>query len=310
MQRWLEKRLRSALQPQPTLIYSWWSTFTAFGAAKAVDDRGIPLVSRAHGYDLFADQERVGFVPFQGNLISRATAVFSVSEAGCNYLLKKYPGYRNVIDVAYLGTPPMDGGEQTHEGPAETIVTCSSVVGVKRLILFVEALQLLARGWPKIEFHWIHIGGGPGLTELMNECSARTDLAGKATFLGQVAPERVREFFAHVSVDAFCNVSSSEGLPVALMEAASAGIPLLALDVGGNSEVVDDSNGRLLPADADAEQIAQALAGILMASPDDVSAMRRASRARWEERFDGRRNYAEFAQRLVELAQAPPARAR
>jgi glycosyltransferase involved in cell wall biosynthesis len=92
------------------------------------------------------------------------------------------------------------------------------------------------------------------------------------------------------------------------MEAASAGIPLLALDVGGNSEVVDASNGRLLPADATAGQIASALASILTAAPDEVASMRQASRRRWQERFDGRRNYVDFARRLVELAQVPTGR--
>ena len=189
-----------------------------------------------------------------------------------------------------------------------SIVTCSSVVGVKRLDRLVDALVVLAHDWPEIEFHWIHIGGGAGLPDLVRKIASQASLAGKATFLGQVTPERVREFFSSNHVDAFCNVSYSEGLPVTLLEAASAGIPLLALDVGGNGEVVDASNGQLLPADATSGQIARALASILTAPPDEVASMRQASRTRWQECFDGQRNYVAFAQRLLELAQVPTGR--
>jgi len=308
VQRWLERRLRSGQGPQPSVIYSWWSSFVALGASKAVENREICMVSRAHGYDLFAEQERVGFVPFQEKYLSLATAVFSVSEAGRRYLVDLYPQYRHMIHVAYLGTLSAGEVESIRAPQVRSIVTCSSVVGVKRLDRLVDALEVLAHDWPQIEFHWIHIGGGVGLPDLVRKCATRDSLVGRTTFLGQVTPERVREFLSGTSVDAFCNVSSSEGLPVTLMEAASAGIPLLALDVGGNSEVVDASNGRLLPADATAGQIASALASILTAAPDEVASMRQASRRRWQERFDGRRNYVDFARRLVELAQVPTGR--
>ena len=308
VQRWLDRRLRSEEGPQPSVIYSWWSSFVALGASKALENREIPMVSRAHGYDLFAEQERVGFVPFQEEYLSRATAVFSVSEAGRRYLVSLYPQYRKRIHVAYLGTSSSGDVESIRAPQVRSIVTCSSVVGVKRLDRLVDALVVLAHDWPEIEFHWIHIGGGAGLPDLVRKIASQASLAGKATFLGQVTPERVREFFSSNHVDAFCNVSYSEGLPVTLMEAASAGIPLLALDVGGTGEVVDASNGQLLPADATSGQIARALASILTAPPDEVASMRQASRTRWQECFDGQRNYVAFAQRLLELAQVPTGR--
>ena len=38
----------------------------------------------------------------------------------------------------------------------------------------------------------------------------------------------------------FVNVSSSEGIPVSIMEASSVGIPCLATDVGGTGEIISD----------------------------------------------------------------------
>ena len=48
--------------------------------------------------------------------------------------------------------------------------------------------------------------------------------------------------------DVFCLASHHEGLPVAVMEAMTMGLPIVATDVGGLSElVVDGVHGRLVP---------------------------------------------------------------
>ena len=44
-------------------------------------------------------------------------------------------------------------------------------------------------------------------------------------------------------VDLFLTVSANEGIPVSIMEAQSFGIPVIATDVGGISEIVNNVNG-------------------------------------------------------------------
>ncbi len=63
----------------------------------------------------------------------------------------------------------------------------------------------------------------------------------------------------YAAFDAVLNVSRHEGLSIATQEALAAGLPVVALDVGGQSEIVHPSL-TLLPPDSTAAQIAERLA--------------------------------------------------
>lgn len=139
------------------------------------------------------------------------------------------------------------------------------------------------------------------LPDLQQRVAASSVLAQRATFVGQVEPQDVRTWLGSHEVDALVNVSASEGLPVALMEAASFGIPMIATAVGGSPEIVDDSCGRLLPADPSVEEVARVLADFARLSVDERDRIRDASRARWASRFSADTNYEEFGDLLASL---------
>ena len=60
----------------------------------------------------------------------------------------------------------------------------------------------------------------------------------------------VAVYYASHAVDAFINVSASEGLPVSIMETQSFGTPVIPTSVGGTPELVTQQNGWLLPCDS------------------------------------------------------------
>ena len=85
--------------------------------------------------------------------------------------------------------------------------------------------------------------------------------------------------------NAMLSVSAYEGLSLAHLEALSAGVPLVATDAGGTSEIADQAEAvTVLPLDAPAAQFASALAackGGSAALPTSFSRHKMAARAAW-----------------------------
>jgi glycosyltransferase involved in cell wall biosynthesis len=84
--------------------------------------------------------------------------------------------------------------------------------------------------------------------------------------------------------DAVVLTSASEGTPVTIIEALAAGRPVVATDVGGVRDVVDDQETGFLVAPGDTRALAERV-GILAADPARRAAMGEAGRQRVLERY-------------------------
>lgn len=123
---------------------------------------------------------------------------------------------------------------------------------------------------PNVRF--VTVGQGPQEEEL-RQLHDSLDLGDGLLMLGH-RPDAVRVMGA---CDVFCLASHREGLPVALMEALALGLPIVATDVGGIPEVVDDGvEGTLVPP-ADPRRLADA---VLDLARDDERRQQMADAAR------------------------------
>lgn len=308
-ERIVQAHLERLLESGSVVCYAWWATAESAGAARACGRFGVPFITRMHGYDLYDEQQPIGFQPFQEGLVKDATVLAPVSKAGAEYLIARYPWAQDKVVTLYLGSSQPESIAQGSQDGTFRVVSCSQVIPVKRVEMIMDVVSEVARrGHRRIT--WTHIGAGPGLAELQRVVAARPELSARVTFLGDIAHAEVLQFLSHQPADLFINMSTSEGLPVSLMEAASCGIPLLALDVGGVGEVVDSANGCLLPARATVAEAADAVVS-LMACSDSATAMLRArSRQRWERSFDAEVNTTRAIELLVANAGASPAQER
>jgi glycosyltransferase involved in cell wall biosynthesis len=142
--------------------------------------------------------------------------------------------------------------------------------------------------------HLTLVGDGPERAAL-EEHAALLDLDRAVTFVG--ARGEVASILA--AFDVFALASRSEGISLTLLEAASAGLPVVATRVGGNDEVVvDGETGFLVPA-GDPAAFAEALA-VLSERPSRAT-MGAAGRARVERRFSLERMTGAYAELYAEV---------
>jgi glycosyltransferase involved in cell wall biosynthesis len=274
----------------PTHVYSFWLYDTALVASWIKDEMGCSgAVSRAHRYDLYREQNKLGYLPFRSYLFDRLDRVLPCSENGHDYLGDTWKIPSAKVAVSHLGTRDLpDKSSESRQGPFK-IVSCSRVVDTKRVGLIADALKILdARGVP---VEWTHYGAGPCLRDVVRTCSTFSKV--RATFAGALPNAEILGRYAANHYDLFVNVSTVEGLPLSIMEACGCGMPVLATDVGGTSEIVADGvNGALLPADCTAEAVADAIAAFVEAPAERLLGMRAASRDVWEREFTVRGNVA------------------
>lgn len=140
----------------------------------------------------------------------------------------------------------------------------------------LSAFAALRAGRP--DAHLTLIGDGPLRKELEAE-AARLSLGGGVTFAGTRGD--IAELLP--AFDVFVLSSTTEGISLTLVEAASAGLPIVATRVGGNPEIVRDGETGLLVPPGDPAALAAGLE--LLASDPDRAEMGRRGRARMVERF-------------------------
>lgn len=98
-------------------------------------------------------------------------------------------------------------------------------------------------------------GDGPELDRLLAEREALGLSPTDVRFLG--ARTDVPELMA--AADGYLMTSVSEALPLVLLEASAAGLPMVATDVGGTSEIVRDGRTGLLAHAGDPDDVAAAM---------------------------------------------------
>lgn len=111
-------------------------------------------------------------------------------------------------------------------------------------------------------------GEGPNLIQ----CKQIADGDPRIRFLGLVPRERVPGVFDQV--DAFCLFSECEGLPLAIQEALSRGVPVLGTSVGGIPDLVADGMNGMLTSQQTVEAVSRVLGRFSALSDDRVATMR------------------------------------
>lgn len=136
---------------------------------------------------------------------------------------------------------------------AEAIVYVGRLDMAKGLAELISAVGILRPQHPRLHA-WI-IGNGPDHPQLV-EAIAAQNLSGEVKLVPSCPTDKVAAWMA--ASDLITLPSYREGCPNVVIEALASGRPVVATEVGGIPELMDNQSGRLVPA-RDAAALARGL---------------------------------------------------
>jgi len=224
---------------RPSLVHAH-SSKAGFLGRLAARAAGVPAVFTAHGWG-FADgvSWRRKMVATIGERVASrfSNGIITVSEADRELALRYRVVPLRSMTVVHNGV--RDTSEQSHPdaGDAAHIVMVARFSPQKDQALLLKAL--VGQEEP---FRLSLVGEGPKQTAVQ-VLAKELGLSGRVKFLGACGD--VSRILAGANV--FVLTSNWEGLPISILEAMRAGLPVIASDVGGVREaVVDGETGFLV----------------------------------------------------------------
>ena len=292
-----------ATAPTDCVVYSYWLNGAALAAAEYAHQsfQKVRAVSRLHGYDAYTYLYNPPFFPYRTRVLELIDRLFPVSNAAAAELSQQGAD-RSKVCVSRLGVADHAILTVASEDPQNSvrIVSVSNIYPVKRVDLIARTMISLAKLRPSLNIEWVHFGEGHLKESVLNLIESEDLLNLVCQLRGQVSNAAIFDFYKRNSVDAFLNLSRSEGIPVSIMEALSCGVPVVATRVGGTEEiVVHKQNGYLLPANPPLEEVVAGILYVFQHYSEPVT--REGIRTQWKKEFSAEKAYGEFCAQLQRL---------
>jgi glycosyltransferase involved in cell wall biosynthesis len=283
------RRVLRELRPHALVTSNWGSIEWAMANALPLT---APLVRHVHIEDGFGPEERArqlrrrvltrrlflrhAMVVVPSRVLWRiATDIWRLHPARVRYV-------PNGIDLGRFAGP----AEAIFPGEGPVIGTVAALRAEKNLSRLLRAFRLVVADTPA---RLVIVGDGPrraGLEALAGELG----VAEAVTFTGHVAqPQALYRGF-----DLFALSSDTEQMPLSVLEAMAAGLPVAATDVGDIREMLAAENAALVTTLDDAA-LAAALRAALRA-PDRSRAIGKANRAKAERDYAQERMFAAYGE--------------
>ena len=253
---------------------------------------GLRVVVTHHG----PDYERDKWGPFARWVLRRgerwgmrcSNDRIAISQVICDLIRSKYDRDSELIPNGVAAVKPLHGRkhlERLFLEPGRYFLQVSRIVPEKRQLDLIKAYSLARpHDWKLV------LVGGADDSAYSREVQEAAAIHG-VVMTGFQSGDALAEIYS--GAGAFVLPSSHEGLPIAMLEALSYGLPVIASDIAANIEVGLDSASYF--ALGDAEALAMRLVHIA-SSPDDAYA--REGRRNWvKSRYD----WDEIARRTIDV---------
>lgn len=156
---------------------------------------------------------------------------------------KYYGADVDKIKVIYNGVDPnffKPVEKPAHLKNIPTVVAAARIFDLKDILTMIETANVVRKTIPDVQF--LVYGNKDAVPEYTDECEALIkELGVEKNFYLKGFHDRPELLFAEGDISILTSIS--EGFPYTVIESMSCGIPVVATDVGGVSEALDDSCG-------------------------------------------------------------------
>ncbi|WP_379923344.1 glycosyltransferase [Erythrobacter sp. R86502] len=187
---------------------------------------------------------RLPFPPWLFTIFDRMTDSYVAIGADVEAILRRFVG-KPVVRIPNAANRSFKAGNpRAIAGHPSAVLSVGAISRQKNYDLLIDvAAALKSIQHPRSSFRFLVAGGGPDL-EQMRARTQQRGLDDIVEFLGE------RSDVPHLMAnsDIYLNVSLFEGMPLTLLEAMASGLPIVATDVPGNRELVEEGfNGLMVP---------------------------------------------------------------
>lgn len=252
------RRHLSELQPDLVHLHSSKAGVIGRLAANALS---IPTVFTAHGWAFtegISPLRRTIYRQIERYMVRFSDRIITVSDYDRRLALSAGVGSETMITTIHNGIPLQEHTAQVDK-PDDTVtmIMVARFDDQKDQESVIRAVTDLP-DLPDLTWRLHFVGDGPNRTALEDMVGRQS--RGKHIFFHGACddvPERLAQ------ADIFILMSNWEGLPLSILEAMRAGLPVIASNVGGVSETIDDGETGILVSRGDVDQLRIAISTLI-----------------------------------------------
>ncbi len=296
--QWMRK---SSLDWGSTLFYTFWFDMGACALGMLSDKYPVRFISRAHGYDILS----VRSMRLRRKAMMHLMQLYTASESGNNTFRERYPEESSKIATRLLGCVKQTCGvmasRHVKSDKKLTFLSVAQLSARKRIGMTFDFLHALAVARPDTLIEWIYVGDGVDMPLLKEKVVSQQRENMCVRFMGSMDNSAVQRLYVDYPIDWTILLSRYEGgHPIAACESLAYGVPVVATQVGGLSEMIDDDCGLLLSANPTEEEFVRGIIPYLD-SEYRTERLRRGAYEKWRNSYDASVLRASFVDEISKL---------
>jgi glycosyltransferase involved in cell wall biosynthesis len=277
---------------KPNVIHAHWILPQGFIAALAKKITGVPYIVTTHGGDIYGMQGKFS-TALKRYALHNAAHTTVVSKDILQTIKKKF-GEDIPIDVIPMGVDSQlfhpdkntRAIREKHKIAGPFLLFVGRITEKKGVQYLIEAMPAVLKKFP--ECRLLLIGSGEQQQKLVR-LTKSFELQDRVLFAGAIPNKELPEYFA--TADIFIGPSiqagggDTEGFGLTFVEAAMSGCIVVASDVGGISDIIQDGETGFLVHEKNPHAIADTLCNILK-QIDTLADIKTAARQKMISQFD------------------------